>query len=138
MEIFIEKLNFNAQNLDKKIEAETILNLSYEISLTYLNRLDKNAKIAKFSELILEFCTDLAQLNLIADQNIKAVFDGVKRAFIQDEEEYLYRLMSEKERISRQILTQKNEIKELMFDTFNALEMRFANDKISSNLTRSM
>lgn len=135
MEIFIEKLNFNAQNLDKKIEAETILNLSYEISLTYLNRLDKNAKIAKFSELILEFCTDLAQLNLIADQNIKAVFDGVKRAFIQDEEEYLYRLMSEKERISRQILTQKNEIKELMFDTFNALEMRFANDKISSNLT---
>ena len=135
MEIFIEKLNFNAQNLDKKIEAETILNLSYEISLTYLNRLDKNAKIAKFSELILEFCTDLAQLNLIADQNIKAVFDGVKRAFIQDEEEYLYRLMSEKERISRQILTQKNEIKELMFDTFNTLEMRFANDKISSNLT---
>lgn len=135
MEIFIEKLNFNAQNLDKKIEAETILNLSYEISLTYLNGLDKNAKIAKFSELILEFCTDLAQLNLIADQNIKAVFDGVKRAFIQDEEEYLYRLMSEKERISRQILTQKNEIKELMFDTFNALEMRFANDKISSNLT---
>ena len=135
MEIFIEKLNFKAQNLDKKIEAETILNLSYEISLTYLNRLDKNAKIAKFSELILEFCTDLAQLNLIADQNIKAVFDGVKRAFIQDEEEYLYRLMSEKERISRQILTQKNEIKELMFDTFNALEMRFANDKISSNLT---
>ncbi|MGP1505983.1 MAG: hypothetical protein ACTTIM_00725 [Campylobacter sp.] len=135
MENFIEKLNFNAQNLDKKIEAETILNLSYEISLTYLNGLDKNAKIAKFSELILEFCTDLAQLNLIADQNIKAVFDGVKRAFIQDEEEYLYRLMSEKERISRQILTQKNEIKELMFDTFNALEMRFANDKISSNLT---
>ena len=93
VENFIEKLNFNAQNLDKKIEAETILNLSYEISLTYLNRLDKNAKIAKFSELILEFCTDLAQLNLIADQNIKAVFDGVKRAFIQDEEEYLYRLM---------------------------------------------
>lgn len=135
VENFIEKLNFNAQNLDKKIEAETILNLSYEISLTYLNGLDKNAKIAKFSELILEFCTDLAQLNLIADQNIKAVFDGVKRAFIQDEEEYLYRLMSEKERISRQILTQKNEIKELMFDTFNALEMRFANDKISSNLT---
>lgn len=135
VENFIEKLNFNAQNLDKKIEAETILNLSYEISLTYLNRLDKNAKIAKFSELILEFCTDLAQLNLIADQNIKAVFDGVKRAFIQDEEEYLYRLMSEKERISRQILTQKNEIKELMFDTFNTLEMRFANDKISSNLT---
>lgn len=135
MEKFIEKLNFNAQNLDKKIETETILNLSYEISLTYLNRLDKNAKIAKFSELILEFCTDLAQLNLIADENIKAVFDGVKRAFIQDEEEYLYRLMSEKERISRQILTQKNEIKELMFDTFNDLEMRFANDKISSNLT---
>ena len=135
MEKFIEKLNFNAQNLDKKIEAQTILNLSYEISLTYLNRLDKNAKIAKFSELILEFCTDLAQLNLIADENIKAVFDGVKRAFIQDEEEYLYRLMSEKERISRQILTQKNEIKELMFDTFNDLEMRFANDKISSNLT---
>lgn len=135
MEKFIEKLNFNAQNLDKKIETETILNLSYEISLTYLNRLDKNAKIAKFSELILEFCTDLAQLNLIADENIKAVFDGIKRAFIQDEEEYLYRLMSEKERISRQILTQKNEIKELMFDTFNDLEMRFANDKISSNLT---
>jgi hypothetical protein len=135
VEKFIEKLNFNAQNLDKKIETETILNLSYEISLTYLNRLDKNAKIAKFSELILEFCTDLAQLNLIADENIKAVFDGVKRAFIQDEEEYLYRLMSEKERISRQILTQKNEIKELMFDTFNDLEMRFANDKISSNLT---
>ena len=135
MEKFIEKLNFNAQNLDKKIETETILNLSYEISLAYLNRLDKNAKIAKFSELILEFCTDLAQLNLIADENIKAVFDGVKRAFIQDEEEYLYRLMSEKERISRQILTQKNEIKELMFDTFNALEIRFANDKISSNLT---
>lgn len=135
VENFIEKLNFNAQNLDKKIEAETILNLSYEISLTYSNGLDKNAKIAKFSELILEFCTDLAQLNLIADQNIKAVFDGVKRAFIQDQEEYLYRLMSEKERISRQILTQKNEIKELMFDTFNALEMRFANDKISSNLT---
>lgn len=135
MEKFIEKLNFNAQNLDKKIETETILNLSYEISLAYLNRLDKNAKIAKFSELILEFCTDLAQLNLIADENIKAVFDGVKRAFIQDEEEYLYRLMSEKERISRQILTQKNEIKELMFDTFNDLEMRFANDKISSNLT---
>ena len=135
MEKFIEKLNFNAQNLDKKIETETILNLSYEISLTYLNRLDKNAKIAKFSELILEFCTDLAQLNLIADENIKAVFDGVKRAFIQDEEEYLYRLMSEKERISRQILTQKNEIKDLMFDTFNALEMRFANTKISSNLT---
>ena len=43
--------------------------------------------------------------------------------------------MSEKERISRQILTQKNEIKDLMFDTFNALEMRFANTKISSNLT---
>lgn len=135
MEKFIEKLNFNAQNLDKKIKTETILNLSYEISLAYLNRLDKNAKIAKFSELILEFCTDLAQLNLITDENIKAVFDGVKRAFIQDEEEYLYRLMSEKERISRQILTQKNEIKELMFDTFNALEIRFANDKISSNLT---
>ena len=132
---FIEKLNFNAQNLDKKIEAQTILNLSYEISLTYLNRLDKNAKIAKFSELLLDFCTDLEELNLITDENIKAVFDGVKRAFIQDEEEYLYRLMSEKERISRQILTQKNEIKELMFDTFNALEMRFANDKISSNLT---
>ena len=135
MEKFIEKLNFNAQNLDKKIEAQTILNLSYEISLTYLNRLDKNAKIAKFSELILDFCTDLEELNLITDENIKAVFDGVKRAFIQDEEEYLYRLMSEKERISRQILTQKNEIKDLMFDTFNALEMRFANTKISSNLT---
>ena len=135
MEKFIEKLNFNAQNLDKKIEAQTILNLSYEISLTYLNRLDKNAKIAKFSELLLDFCTDLEELNLITDENIKAVFDGVKRAFIQDEEEYLYRLMSEKERISRQILTQKNEIKDLMFDTFNALEMRFANTKISSNLT---
>jgi len=135
VEKFIEKLNFNAQNLDKKIEAQTILNLSYEISLTYLNRLDKNAKIAKFSELILDFCTDLEELNLITDENIKAVFDGVKRAFIQDEEEYLYRLMSEKERISRQILTQKNEIKDLMFDTFNALEMRFANTKISSNLT---
>ena len=135
MEKFIEKLNFNAQNLDKKIEAQTTLNLSYEISLTYLNRLDKNAKIAKFSELILDFCTDLEELNLITDENIKAVFDGVKRAFIQDEEEYLYRLMSEKERISRQILTQKNEIKDLMFDTFNALEMRFANTKISSNLT---
>jgi hypothetical protein len=135
VEKFIEKLNFNAQNLDKKIEAQTILNLSYEISLTYLNRLDKNAKIAKFSELLLDFCTDLEELNLITDENIKAVFDGVKRAFIQDEEEYLYRLMSEKERISRQILTQKNEIKDLMFDTFNALEMRFANTKISSNLT---
>ena len=135
MEKFIEKLNFNAQNLDKKIEAQTILNLSYEISLTYLNRLDKNAKIAKFSELLLDFCTDLEELNLITDENIKAVFDGVKRAFIQDEEEYLYRLMNEKERISRQILTQKNEIKDLMFDTFNALEMRFANTKISSNLT---
>lgn len=135
MEKFIEKLNFNAQNLDKKIEAQTILNLSYEISLTYLNRLDKNAKIAKFSELLLDFSTDLEELNLITDENIKAVFDGVKRAFIQDEEEYLYRLMSEKERISRQILTQKNEIKDLMFDTFNALEMRFANTKISSNLT---
>lgn len=135
MEKFIEKLNFNAQNLDKKIEAQTILNLSYEISLTYLNRLDKNAKIAKFSELLLDFCTDLEELNLITDENIKAVFDGVKRAFIQDEEEYLYRLKSEKERISRQILTQKNEIKDLMFDTFNALEMRFANTKISSNLT---
>lgn len=135
MEKFIEKLNFNAQNLDKKIEAQTILNLSYEISLTYLNRLDKNAKIAKFSELLLDFCTDLEELNLITDENIKAVFDGVKRAFIQDEEEYLYRLMSEKERISRQILTQKNEIKDLMFDTFNAIEMRFANTKISSNLT---
>lgn len=135
MEKFIEKLNFNAQNLDKKIEAQTILNLSYEISLTYLNRLDKNAKIAKFSELLLDFCTDLEELNLITDENIKAVFDGVKRAFIKDEEEYLYRLMSEKERISRQILTQKNEIKDLMFDTFNALEMRFANTKISSNLT---
>ena len=135
---FIEKLNFNAQNLDKKIEAQTILNLSYEISLTYLNRLDKNAKIAKFSELLLDFCTDLEELNLITDENIKAVFDGVKRAFIQDEEEYLYRLISEKERISRQILTQKNEIKDLMFDTFNALEMRFANTKISSNLTRSI
>ena len=135
MEKFIEKLNFNAQNLDKKIEAQTILNLSYEISLTYLNRLDKNAKIAKFSELLLDFCTDLEELNLITDENIKAVFDGVKRAFIQDGEEYLYRLMSEKERISRQILTQKNEIKDLMFDTFNALEMRFANTKISSNLT---
>ena len=135
MEKFIEKLNFNAQNLDKKIEAQTILNLSYEISLTYLNRLDKNAKIAKFSELLLDFCTDLEELNLITDENIKAVFDGVKRAFIQDEEEYLYRLMSEKERISRQILTQKNEIKDQMFDTFNALEMRFANTKISSNLT---
>ena len=135
MEKFIEKLNFNAQNLDKKIEAQTILNLSYEISLTYLNRLDKNAKIAKFSELLLDFCTDLEELNLITDENIKAVFDGVKRAFIQDEEEYLYRLMSEKERIWRQILTQKNEIKDLMFDTFNALEMRFANTKISSNLT---
>ena len=135
MEKFIEKLNFNVQNLDKKIEAQTILNLSYEISLTYLNRLDKNAKIAKFSELLLDFCTDLEELNLITDENIKAVFDGVKRAFIQDEEEYLYRLMSEKERISRQILTQKNEIKDLMFDTFNALEMRFANTKISSNLT---
>lgn len=135
MEKFIEKLNFNAQNLDKKIEAQTILNLSYEISLTYLNRLDKNAKIAKFSELLLDFCTDLEELNLITDENIKAVFDSVKRAFIQDEEEYLYRLMSEKERISRQILTQKNEIKDLMFDTFNALEMRFANTKISSNLT---
>jgi hypothetical protein len=135
VEKFIEKLNFNAQNLDKKIEAQTILNLSYEISLTYLNRLDKNAKIAKFSELLLDFCTDLEELNLITDENIKAVFDGVKRAFIQDEEEYLYRLMSEKERISRQILTQKNEIKDLMFDTFNAIEMRFANTKISSNLT---
>ena len=135
MEKFIEKLNFNVQNLDKKIEAQTILNLSYEISLTYLNRLDKNAKIAKFSELLLDFCTDLEELNLITDENIKAVFDGVKRAFIQDEEEYLYRLMSEKERISRQILTQINEIKDLMFDTFNALEMRFANTKISSNLT---
>lgn len=135
MEKFIEKLKFNAQNLDKKIEAQKILNLSYEISLTYLNRLDKNAKIAKFSELLLDFCTDLEELNLITDENIKAVFDGVKRAFIQDEEEYLYRLMSEKERISRQILTQKNEIKDLMFDTFNALEMRFANTKISSNLT---
>lgn len=135
MEKFIEKLNFNAQNLDKKNRGTDNLNLSYEISLTYLNRLDKNAKIAKFSELLLDFCTDLEELNLITDENIKAVFDGVKRAFIQDEEEYLYRLMSEKERISRQILTQKNEIKDLMFDTFNALEMRFANTKISSNLT---
>ena len=80
MEKFIEKLNFNAQNLDKKIKTETILNLSYEISLAYLNRLDKNAKIAKFSELILEFCTDLAQLNLITDENIKAVINERKRA----------------------------------------------------------
>lgn len=130
MKKFIEKINENSE-----INAEFIKELSFEISLPILNRLDKNAKISKFSELFMDFSKDLSELNLINDENIKALFDGIKHAFIKDDEEYLYKLINDSDRIRREIMSQKDEIKNTLFATCQLLENAVNQSEFGQNLT---
>jgi len=124
-----------AKKLDElsEISSANLGEICYEISLNSLKRLNKEAKKSKISELFAEFSQILNERDLLNYENVRAVIDAIKRAFIKDEEDFLYDLISQLDRINRQVLNQKDEIKMQIFSMFDAIGVGAEATKFAQN-----
>lgn len=114
-------------NLDKSTIGTIIENTSFDESCKCLRGLAWEAKHKKSAEIFELFCKDLDELNILNKHNVQFLLKGIKNALTSEDEEYLYRLIYELERLKKQITSQKDEIKNSILISFKGIE-GFAKD----------
>ena len=83
----------------------------FEVAKDEFIRLDGDQKLEKSKQIFEEIC----QKNPNLDENeVNLILSGLNRAISYSEEQYLYKLMYEADRLHRQIADQKIAIKTIM------------------------
>lgn len=113
-------------NLKEKLGSaglsQSIENLAFDESLRAFRGLDREAKNKKASSLFSKFCTDLKKLEILDEKSVKAVLLGLKKAICDEEEQYLYKLIYEADKLKKQIFAQRAEMKNAVSSGFEAIE----------------
>ncbi|CZE46624.1 hypothetical protein [Campylobacter geochelonis] len=120
-----------SQNLDKENLALYILQTAQDESLECFRGKSLEEKKLEAVKLFSGFCDDLESLGLLDKQNAKNILMGVKKAITKDEEEYLYKLLYESDKIKKQIEEQGREIKNSISSSLKSIE----NDIKSKEIT---
>ena len=114
------------ENLKEKLGStelnQSIENLAFDESLRAFRGLDREAKNKKASSLFGKFCSDLKKLEILNQTSIKSVLLGLKRAICDEEEQYLYKLIYEADKLKKQIFSQRAEMKNAVSSGFEAIE----------------
>lgn len=120
-------------NLKEKLGSaelsQSIENLAFDESLRAFRGLDRDAKNKKASLLFGKFCSDLKKLEILDEKGIKAVLLGLKKAICDEEEQYLYKLIYEADKLKKQIFSQRAEMKNAVSSGFEAIENSVKNGK---------
>ncbi len=110
--------NLNSDNLENILK-----DITFELSKRRLQRLKDKTKIQhRAGELFELYCKILEEKNLKNSKNISAVIDGLTKALTYEKEEFLYKMIYEKEQLEKSILNQKNEIKDTIKETYKTIE----------------
>ncbi|MSN95911.1 hypothetical protein F1B92_01665 [Campylobacter sp. FMV-PI01] len=118
--------NLNSQNLNT-----TIFNEVYEVGI--LNLRDKSLSEKKhiLNSLFNDICDDLMELEILNKSTLRISLEALRKALTKDEEDYLYKLMFESEKIKKAVYLQGKEIKNMLYDSFKNVEnsVKFGNSK---------
>ena len=98
----------------------------FEVAKDEFIRLDENQKLEKSKQIFEEICQNNPNLD---ENEVNLILSGLNRAISYSEEQYLYKLMYEADRLNKQIADQKIAIKTIMQKNMANLK----NTQIASN-----
>ncbi|PSM53195.1 hypothetical protein CBLAS_1711 [Campylobacter blaseri] len=119
------KSKIGEPNLDQIVE-----DLAYKESKKKFKDLDINSRKEFSSELFIMFYSSLNELGLLTNENIKVILSSIKKALIQDEENYLYELLYKSERIKKDLEKQVIQIRKIVFQSYKGIEDNIKNSEI--------
>lgn len=119
------------QNLGSENIAKAIKKASYNEALKQIKAMEKDEKLAKIVEIFSDFSTDLEALDALVPANLKALLSGLKEALVSEEEENLYNLIYEFDRLKKQTKAQKDEIKSIIISGFSSIEESVKSSKFT-------
>ena len=110
-------------SIDENSNEQVITDLVFELTKKRIQRLKDKTKIQKrVGELFELFSEVLREKNLKNHKNIEAVINGLIKAVTYEKEDYLYKLIYQKEQLEKLIDSQKKEIKNNITQTYQTLE----------------
>lgn len=112
----MQKSNFYIE-VEKNQNSE---NLSKVIIKNAYNEVFKSDKSQ--SQIFISLCDDLKELNLLNKINIKSIILGLRKAIMKDEEEKLFDLLYESEKLRKQILNAGRNLKDESYKNLKQLE----------------
>lgn len=121
------------ENFKEKVKGRSdIEEVVYEEALKSFGDRSLEEKKELASSLFLEFCKILESLEILDAKNAKAIISGVQKALTKNEEDQLYKLLYESEKIKKDIEILGNEIKDGVYQAFLEMESEIKNSEISS------
>lgn len=77
-------------------------------------------------------CTDLDEFSILNSKNVDVVLESINKAMNYDAEQYLYKIMFERDRLKKQIKDEKQHMKTLMSLTCKGLEEFISTSKFKN------
>lgn len=118
------------QIISENLGANELKSAIFESAKDEFTGMSAEARLKKSKEIFSQICLSLNEFNALNKTNLAVSTEALNRAISYNEEQYLYKIMYEADKLFRQIDEQKSEIKELV-----AQNMRgFADFATQSNL----
>lgn len=91
-----------------------IKNSIFEESKSQFSNLDDEKKLEKSKQYFEKICNTLKEYDLLNNKSMGIVMEALNKAITADDEEYLYKIMHERDRLKVSMKYQKQQIKTLM------------------------